>query len=108
MSGDKVTVKSVRWAWGARRLEGCLDWWGKHTFLDIVLTAIAVIAHWAIIYHGGHGDFLAWIGTTGQVATFAAGAGVMSLIAGFAGVGITQYGTAPGEAMDYVRREYGT
>lgn len=108
MSVDKVTVKSVRWSWGARKLEEFLDWWGKHTSLDIALTAIAVVAHWAIAYEGKHGDFLVWIGTSGQTATFTAGAGVMSLIAGFAGVGITQYGTAPGDAMDYVRREFGS
>src|ERR1700733_1846740 len=107
MSGPEITVKSFRWAWGSRTMGRCLDWWGSHPILDIVLTALIVIVHWAEVYHGKHRDVLAWIGTTGQTATFTAGAGVMSLIAGFAGIGITQYGTTSGDAMDYIRREYG-
>lgn len=107
MSDKQITVESVRWAWGSRQLGRCLDWWGMHPSFDILLTAIVVGSHWAMVYQGKYGDVLAWVGTTGQTATFAAGAGVMSLIAGFAGIGITQYGTSSGEAMDYVRREYG-
>ena len=107
MSSQKVTVESARWTWDSRTLGRCLDWWGEHPVLDIILTAIIVTGHWVEVYQGKHGDLLAWAGTSGQTATFAAGAGVMSLIAGFAGIGITQYGTSSGDAMDYVRREYG-
>lgn len=107
MSDHQITVRSIRWAWGTRQLGRCLDWWGNHPALDIILTALVTGSHWLMIYEGKFGDILAWAGTTGQTATFAAGAGVMSLIAGFAGIGITQYGTASGDAMDYVRREYG-
>jgi hypothetical protein len=107
MNTQRIIVKSARWTWGSRLLGRCLDWWGGHPTFDIVLTIIVVGAHWLMVYQGKFGDILAWAGTTGQTATFAAGAGVMSLIAGFAGIGITQYGTSSGEAMDYVRREYG-
>lgn len=107
MSSQSITVKSVRWTWGTRTVGRVLDWWGKHPILDIALTVLIVISHWLVVDQGRHGDVLAWIGTDGQTATFSAGAGVMSLIAGFAGIGITQYGTTSGDAMDYIRREYG-
>jgi len=107
MSNQKITVTSARWTWGERQLGRILDWWGNHPAFDVVVTVMVVGIHWIIIYDDKHGDILAWAGISGQTATFASGAGVMSLIAGFAGIGVTQYGTSAGDAMDYLRREYG-
>lgn len=107
MRSQKITVESIQWSWFSRTLGRCLDWWGSHPSLDTIMTAVIVVIHWTEVYQGKRGDILAWAGTSGQTATFAAGAGVMSLIAGFAGIGITQYGTSSGDAMDYVRRKYG-
>ncbi|MEU5989233.1 hypothetical protein ABZ806_09655 [Spirillospora sp. NPDC047418] len=50
---------------------------------------------------------LSWTSTEGRIATYAAGAGVMALIAGFTGTAIAQYGSSSGNVVNMLRQSFG-
>jgi hypothetical protein len=83
------------------------DWWSDHPATDFIPVCIIVGFHFSVVQGLKHGDFLSWPSTEGRIATYAAGAGVMALIAGFTGTAIAQYGSSSGPIVDALRRSFG-
>lgn len=83
------------------------DTWSDHPAVDFFAVLLIVGSHFVAVKLSGHGDFLSWPATEGRIATYAAGAGVMSLIAGFTGSAIAQYGSSSGPIVDVLRRTFG-
>lgn len=90
-----------------KSLDVTLDFIAKHPVIDTAATTIIIGGHWLIVHWYHFGNVFSWSGTAGDTAVFAAGAGIMSLIAGFAGVGITQYSSLTGEITNKLRKFQG-
>jgi hypothetical protein len=101
-----TTISTLHDSWMKIR-DACIDFWSGRPVLDVIVTAAVLLAHWLTVHETRRGDILAWTGISGQTAIFTTGAGVMSLIAGFAGVGIALYSSASGETVELVRKAYG-
>lgn len=84
-----------------------LDFWSNHPAADLAMAGMVVGGHVLLVYHFKHGNILSWADQQQRLAIYAAGAGIMSLIAGFAGNGITQYGGASSRLIAQIRRRYG-
>jgi uncharacterized membrane protein YsdA (DUF1294 family) len=84
-----------------------MDRWTDKPLADLLMTLAIVGGHLGVVLLWGHGDVLAWPSTEGRIATYAAGAGVMSLIAGFTGTAIAQYGSSSGPIIDVLRKTFG-
>lgn len=107
MSAKQIIIRKTKWTFGTKALDTCLDSWADKPVLDAVIMATVLCAHWWAVRETRRGDLLAWTGTTGQTAIFATGATVMSLVAGFAGVGLLLYSSAAGNAADLIRKTHG-
>lgn len=83
------------------------DAWASNTYLDLITGLLIIGTHLAVALTWHHGDVLSWPSTEGRVATYAAGAGVMALIAGFTGTAIAQYGSSSGNVVNMLRQSYG-
>src|SRR4051812_25139946 len=83
-----------------------LDSWSNHPAMDLILAASIISGHLYLVYHFRHGNVLSWADQQQRLAIYAAGAGIMSLIAGFAGNGVTQYGGASGRLIAQIRKYY--
>lgn len=91
----------------ARIKAAVMDRWTDHPSADLLATLIIAGSHFAVVKVYRHGDILSWPSTDGRIATYAAGAGVMSLIAGFTGTAIAQYGSSSGRIIDALRKSFG-
>lgn len=80
--------------------------WTDHPSTDLLVSILVGFHFWEVV-RWGHGDILAWSSTDNRVAAYAAGAGVMSLIAGFAGAAIAQYGSSSGPIVSLLREKFG-
>jgi hypothetical protein len=79
--------------------------WTDHPLADL-LVLLVVGAHLLSVVIWQRGDVLAWSSTGNRLATYAAGAGAMSLIAGFAGTAIAQYGSSSGPIVNALRGRF--
>ncbi|MBN6050685.1 hypothetical protein JYK22_01970, partial [Nonomuraea sp. RK-328] len=79
--------------------------WTDHPLADLLILLIVGL-HLLVVVVWGHGDVLAWASTGNRLATYAAGAGAMSLIAGFAGTAIAQYGSSSGPIVNAARGRF--
>lgn len=82
------------------------NFWSDHPSTDLLVVALVAL-HFIEVAKWGHGDVLSWSPASNRVAIYAAGAGVMSLIAGFAGTAIAQYGSSSGPIVHVLREMYG-
>lgn len=84
-----------------------LDSWSSRPSIDLAMAVLVVGGH-AILVYGRHtGDILQWANQSQRLSVYAAGAGMMSLIAGFAGTAIAQYGSSSGPVVAVLRSLHG-
>lgn len=83
------------------------DLWAGHPTLDIASAAIIVCFHLFLVWKFAALKMLPWSDSPQRLAVYAAGAGMMALIAGFAGTAIALYGSATGPAMQQLRESHG-
>jgi hypothetical protein len=83
------------------------DVWDTRPSIDLYLSLLIVGVHFYLSTRLARIDIVGSADTQQRLAIYAAGAGVMSLIAGFAGTAIAQYGTAAGPAAQIIRRQFG-
>lgn len=107
MADQKIIVTAAPRMRTSKPLDVTLDFVAKHPIIDVAATTIIIGGHWLIVHTYHWSDVFSWSGTTGETAVFAAGAGIISLIAGFAGVGITQYSSLTGEFTNRLRKSQG-
>lgn len=109
MSGSKGTLKSNgSWSDALHNLRfRLLNRWSNQPGVDIVLAGFAVGVHALLVFQVGIGDVLGWADQTQRLAIYAAGAGMMSLIAGFTGNAIAQYGSSTGPLFSSLRARHG-
>lgn len=81
--------------------------WANKTFVDLLAAFVLTGIHLVVALNWGHGNVLSWPSTEGRIATYAAGAGVMALIAGFTGTAIAQYGSSSGNVVNMLRQSFG-
>lgn len=81
--------------------------WSDHPSVDLALCALLVGGHATLVYHFGHGNVLHWADQGQRLAVYSAGAGVMALIAGFAGTAIATYGSSSGPTVTELRARFG-
>ncbi|MDI5937191.1 MULTISPECIES: hypothetical protein [unclassified Micromonospora] len=81
--------------------------WSDHPNVDLALCLLFVGGHAFVVYKLGHGNVLHWADQSQRLAIYSAGAGVMSLIAGFAGTAIAAYGSSSGPVVTALRSAHG-
>lgn len=82
--------------------------WSDHPSIDLVLAGVVVGCHAFIVYQRHVGDVLRWGDQEQRLAVYAAGAGIMALIAGFTGTAIAQYGSSSGPVVTALRSTHGS
>lgn len=90
-----------------RRFRRPLDVWSNHPATDLSLAAILVGIHLYLVYGLDMGNVLHWAKSEQRLALYAAGAGIMALIAGFTGTAIAQYGSSSGPIVNALRSTHG-
>ncbi|MFI6254557.1 hypothetical protein ACIBCL_00400 [Micromonospora zamorensis] len=75
--------------------------------LDLLVVAVIVGGHALLVYRFHTGNVLHWADQSQRLAVYAAGAGMMSLIAGFTGTAIAQYGSSSGPVVSAIRSAHG-
>lgn len=79
-----------------------------HPTVDLVVAAAMTISYFlAVRVRAPWIDVLAFADSEQRLAVYAAGAGVMSLIAGFSGTAIAQYGSSSGPVVEALRQVHG-
>jgi hypothetical protein len=82
-------------------------WCSEHPAFDFVIAAAVVGAHVAVVATTNHGDWLRWVPLTQRQATYASGAGVVTLLGTVAAIGLAIYHATTGERAKAVRGQYG-
>jgi hypothetical protein len=90
-----------------RRL-GLANWWGEHPAVDLAAAVVLTVIGYLITRKWHAINPLATAENTQRMAVYGAGAGLMSLIAGFTGTAIALYGSSSGPVATAVRKEYGS
>lgn len=104
---QEITTR-LRWrdvVWNS--LERPLDVWSDHPMVDMMVGGIVVGTHALVVYTWHAGNVLNWANQAQRLALYAAGAGMMALIAGFAGTAIAQYGSSSGPVVGALRGRHG-
>jgi hypothetical protein len=83
------------------------DAWDRHPGIDLLLTLLVISTHLLLVYAWRVPDIIGAADPGQRVAIYGAGTGAMSLIAGFTGNAIAQYGTAPGAVAQQIRSRFG-
>ncbi|MFC6092039.1 hypothetical protein [Saccharothrix lopnurensis] len=81
--------------------------WDERPIFDVVLTIVLVGFHMVLVYRWGVTNYFAQADSQQRLAIYAAGAGMMSLIAGFTGNAIAQYGSSTGDVARVIRHKFG-
>lgn len=89
------------------RFRKIMDVWAGRPSTDMIIAAVAVGIHATIVSRLHSGNVLAWANQAQRLGLYAAGAGMMALIAGFAGTAIAQYGSASGPVVSALRSVHG-
>jgi hypothetical protein len=76
-------------------------------FIDFILAASIAASHLGVSMLYARIDVMSSMALESRVALYAAGAGVMALIAGFAGMAIALYGSSSGGLVEAIRRKHG-
>jgi len=84
------------------------SYWSQHPGVDLVLAVTPVVAHGIFVWHFGGGNLLAWASGSQRTDTYAAGAAVSALVAGFTGTAIAQYGSSSGPLITWLRAVHGS
>jgi uncharacterized membrane protein len=82
--------------------------WSDWPSSDLLIAAFFVASHLFLVYVVEAGNILHWADQSQRLAVYAAGAGMMSLIAGFTGTAIAQYGSSSGPVVAAIRSAHGT
>lgn len=90
-----------------RPVEAVSDFWSDHPSIDLALIALLVAGHATCVFVFKFGDVLSWANAGQRTDTYAAGAGITALIAGFTGTAIAQYGSSSGPLISAIRAAYG-
>lgn len=81
--------------------------WAEHPSLDLVVAAVIAVGATAISIVWNLKNPLGSASQSQRLAVYAAGAGAMSLIGGFAGTAIAQYGSSAGPIVTALRATHG-
>lgn len=81
--------------------------WSDRPTSDLIAVALFLGAHVLLVYRFQVGNVLHWANQPQRLAVYAAGAGMMSLIAGFTGTAIAQYGSSSGPVVSALRSTHG-
>ncbi|MEU8049429.1 hypothetical protein [Micromonospora haikouensis] len=84
------------------------DFWSDHPMTDMALIALLVVSHATCVFVFNFGDVFSWADASQRTDTYAAGAGITALIAGFTGTAIAQYGSSSGPLISAIRAAYGS
>jgi hypothetical protein len=84
-----------------------MNFWSDHPTFDMLLVVTLIGTHLLIVYRFDSGNVLHWTNQSQRLAVYAAGAGTMSLIAGFTGTAIAQYGSSSGPIVTALRSTHG-
>lgn len=90
------------------KLVRLMNMWSDKPTVDLLLMAVLVGLHLSLVYLLGMGNVLHWADQAQRLAVYAAGAGMMSLIAGFTGTAIAQYGSSSGPVVTAIRSNHGS
>lgn len=93
--------------WSASVTERCVDAWAERPAADLVLSLSVIAVHVVCVWRFSALKMLPWADGSQRLAVYAAGAGMMSLIAGFAGTAIAVYGSASGSVVRELRMVHG-
>lgn len=88
-------------------IDGVSNFWGAHPALDLPLVAGVGSFYIILVKYFPLLDLISGMSLSNRMAMYAAGAGVMALISGFAGIAISQYGSSSGKLVDSLRRSHG-
>jgi hypothetical protein len=91
----------------ARPLQRPLNLWSDHPPVDLVIVGLLMAAHLWLVYGQGHGNVLGWAGQGQRLALYGAGATMITIIAGFVGTAIAQYGSSSGPVVTALRSAHG-
>jgi hypothetical protein len=105
--GGTVAVRSNWRTLALGYLRRPLNRWSDYPSVDLLLTATAVSAHAVVVYRLDAGNVLHWANQSQRLGLYAAGAGMMALIAGFTGTAIAQYGSSTGPVVTALRSAHG-
>ena len=81
--------------------------WSDRPTIDLMIVALLLGVHALFVYKFQVGNILHWADQPQRLAVYAAGAGMMSLIAGFTGTAIAQYGSSSGPVVSALRSTHG-
>lgn len=81
--------------------------WSDRPTFDLLIAAALVGAHAVLVYRYKMGNVLEWADQAQRLAVYASGAGLMSLIAGFTGTAIAQYGSSSGPVVSALKSAHG-
>jgi hypothetical protein len=85
-----------------------MNTWSDRPSSDLFIAAFLIANHIYLVYVVRVGNILHWADQSQRLAVYAAGAGMMSLIAGFTGTAIAQYGSSSGPVVAAIRSAHGT
>jgi hypothetical protein len=83
------------------------EFWNRHPTLDVAISFILLSIHLLLVYLWGVSNILGGAESQQRLTVYGAGAGVMSLIAGFTGTAIAQYSGSSGPAIYILRQQFG-
>lgn len=108
-SHSRLTVRAIGGtrALIARIIRKPANLWSGHPGVDVALTLTVVGIHLLVVHTLDHGALLGTADQSQRLAVYAAGAGMMSLVAGFAGTAIAQYGSSSGPVVSALRSTHG-
>jgi hypothetical protein len=89
------------------RLQRPLNIWSDHPSVDLLLATAVVGTHVWIVYHEHVGNVLHSDNQGQRLAVYGAGATMVTIIAGFIGTAIAQYGSSSGPIVNALRSTYG-
>lgn len=92
----------------ANRLRRPLNVWSDHPTVDLALAGTLVGVHAWVVYQQDSGNVLAWASQGQRLAVYGAGATMITIIAGFIGTAIAQYGSSSGPVVTALRTAHGT
>ncbi|WP_143168543.1 hypothetical protein [Amycolatopsis australiensis] len=83
-----------------------LNFWSNHPLVDLAAVVAVFGLHIWIVVKFGIGKMLPWSDSPQRLSVYGAGAGMMSLIAGFAGTAVALYASSSGPMAVRLRKKF--
>lgn len=95
-------------SWIGRFFVAVIDKWTNKPGVDLLLVLAILGLHLYLFRYFGVKAILPWSDSPQRLAVYAAGAGMASLIAGFAGAAIAVYASSSGATAVQIRKSFGS